>query len=82
MDDQLKQLQNEMRQIADNLLQLTPEQFTLLSFSLGYLLATPLTIDQQNTLGNFIILFGQVFLTLNAQKTYVSNKDDEERKKL
>lgn len=69
----IHQAQKELQNFADYLLQLSPEEITLLAFSLAYLTASPLTINQQNTIGNFVILFGQVFLTMNAQHVYLNN---------
>ncbi len=69
----INQAQTDIQNFADYLLQLSPEEMTLLAFSLAYILAHPLTVNQQNTIGNFVILFGQVFLTMNAQQVYINN---------
>lgn len=69
----MNQAQTDIQNFADYLLQLSPEEMTLLAFSLAYILAQPLTVNQQNTIGNFVILFGQVFLTMNAQQIYINN---------
>lgn len=46
---------------------LPPVQFTMLSVLLGIILIENLDLDQQNTLGNFIVNVGQVILTAAAQ---------------
>lgn len=69
----MNQAQTDIQNFADYLLQLSPEEMALLAFSLAYILAQPLTVNQQNTIGNFVILFGQVFLTMNAQQVYINN---------
>lgn len=46
---------------------LSPLEFTTLGVILGYLLSCNLTIDQQNSLGNWFELVGQIILTFNAQ---------------
>ena len=71
MDPRIKEAQNEFQRLANYLLNMEPEEITLLSFSLAYILSAPLTTDQQNAIGNTVILFGQVFLTMNSQRTYL-----------
>ncbi len=63
----------EIQDMAIYLASLPPEQFTLLAFTLGYVIAPNLTVNQQNSVGNFLILFGQVLLTFNAQSNYIVN---------
>ncbi len=46
---------------------LPPKQFSLLSSLLGILLVDNLDLDQQNSLGNFIVNIGQAILTAAAQ---------------
>ncbi len=50
-------------------------EFTLLATIIGYSISPTLTINQQNSLGNFFELVGQIILTFNAQNsTLKSNK--------
>ncbi|MCX7745782.1 MAG: hypothetical protein N2645_02675 [Clostridia bacterium] len=46
---------------------LPPKQFALLSSLIGILLVDNLDIDQQNSLGNFIVNIGQAILAAAAQ---------------
>lgn len=46
---------------------LTPFEFTTLGVVIGYILSCNLTIDEQNSLGNWFELVGQIILTFNAQ---------------
>lgn len=46
---------------------LPPIPFTLLSSIIGVLLIDDLTLDQQNSLGNFLVGVGQTILTAAAQ---------------
>lgn len=73
MDPRIREAQNDFQKLANCLLSLSSEELTLLTFSLAYSLSIPLTTDQQSTLGNTFILFGQVFLTMNAQRNYLSD---------
>ena len=51
----------------DLLLSLNEYELSILSFAIGVLLASTITINQQNSLGNFFELIGQTLLTINAQ---------------
>lgn len=46
---------------------LNPYEFTLIATVIGFTIAPALTVNQQNSLGNFFELLGQVILTINAQ---------------
>lgn len=46
---------------------LPPEQFSLLSSLIGILIINNLDLNQQNSLGNFIVGVGQAILTAAAQ---------------
>lgn len=46
---------------------LSPIQFSLLSTLIGILLINNLNLDEQNSLGNFIVNVGQAMLTAAAQ---------------
>ncbi len=73
MDPRIKDAQNDFQKLANCLLSLSAEELTLLTFSLAYTISIPLTTDQQSTIGNTFILFGQVLLSMNAQRTYLSD---------
>jgi len=73
MDPRIKDAQNDFQKLANCLLNLSAEELTLLTFSLAYSISIPLTTDQQSTIGNTLILFGQVLLTMNAQRNYLSD---------
>ena len=49
------------------LLSLNEYELTILGCAIGLLLAPTITVNQQNSLGNFFELIGQVLLTINAQ---------------
>lgn len=52
---------------SDWLFSLNAYQFTLIATIAGFLIAPTLTVNEQNSLGNFFELVGQVILTINAQ---------------
>ena len=49
------------------LLSLNEYELTILGCAIGLILAPTITVNQQNSLGNFFELIGQVLLTINAQ---------------
>ena len=51
----------------DLLLSINEYELSILAFAIGAMLAPTITINQQNSLGNFFELIGQVLLTINAQ---------------
>ena len=53
---------------VDLLLSLNAYELSILGFALGALLAPTITVNQQNSLGNFFELIGQTLLTINAQE--------------
>ena len=73
MDPRIKDAQNDFQKLANCLLSLSAEELTLLTFSIAYTVSIPLTTDQQSTIGNTFILFGQVLLSMNAQRNYLSD---------
>lgn len=46
---------------------LSPLEFTTLAVFSGYLISCNLTVDEQNSIGNWLELLGQIILTFNAQ---------------
>lgn len=57
----------EIASFADWLMTLTPFEFTTLGTIIGYIISYNLTINQQNSIGNWLELVGQIVLTFNAQ---------------
>lgn len=54
--------------IPFSILSLPPEQFTLVATLLGFLLTQNLSVDLQNSLGNFFQTVGQIIVTIAGQK--------------
>lgn len=59
----------DFRSFSDWLFSLNPYEFSLLGAVAGFIISPTLTVNQQNSLGNFLELIGQVILTINAQAT-------------
>ena len=64
-------------QLASCLFSLSPNQFSLLSSILGILLIENLDLNQQNSLGNFIINIGQAILTAAAQGQLLETENSQ-----
>lgn len=56
-----------------NFFSLPPRTMTTIAVLLGYLMIDDLTADEQNTLGNFLILIGQVLETNSAQQQLLND---------
>jgi len=69
MNNNYNQNMHEIRSFVDWIMTLTPFEFTTLGIVTGYILSERLTINQQNSLGNWLELVGQIILTYNAQGT-------------
>jgi len=57
---------------------LSPKQFSLLSSLLGILLIDNLDLNQQNSLGNFIVNIGQAILTAAAQGQILQSNNSKD----
>lgn len=62
------------------LFSLNAYQFTLISTIIGFIISSELSINEQNSLGNFFELLGQVILTINAQGVTLSSSNSETNK--
>ena len=70
MEDEFKCFVNQDYNSFSNwLFSLDAYTFTLIATVAGFIISPELTINQQNSLGNFFELLGQVILTINAQNT-------------
>jgi predicted RNase H-like nuclease (RuvC/YqgF family) len=58
----------------------TPNEIALLAFLLGFTLAEPLTIEEQNVLGNFFFETGQILFTIASQRTLLEAIQKEQQK--
>ena len=71
--------------IGSSFFSMPPKQFALLSSLLGILLVDNLNIEQQNSIGNFIVNIGQSILTAAAQGEAIktnNEKNDKIRKQI
>ncbi|MDD3392908.1 MAG: hypothetical protein PHE54_05150 [Bacilli bacterium] len=58
--------------LSEWLFSLNAYEFSLIATIIGFSISPTLTVNQQNSLGNFFELLGQVILTINAQNATLS----------
>lgn len=69
----------DFKSLSAWLFSLNPYEFSLIASILGFAISTTLTVDQQNSLGNFMELLGQVILTINAQSSTLQRKQNKHK---
>lgn len=62
-----KSNKNEFITFADWLMTLSPFEFSTIGVITAYIISCNLTINQQNSIGNWLEMVGQIILTFNAQ---------------
>lgn len=70
MDEkQIEDLVNteSLKNLSSIILKLSPFEFVTVGTLIGYILSVNLTVTEQNSLGNWFELVGQIMLTFNAQ---------------
>lgn len=67
-------MEKAIKDFAGLIYNLSAFEFTLTGTIIGYLLAIPLTTDEQNSLGNLFEIIGQTLLTFNAQNVLLHDK--------
>lgn len=62
---------NDMKQFPPNM---NPEIFTITGIIVGLILEDDYTSDELNSIGNWLILVGQIVLTTAAQQQLINNR--------
>jgi len=60
--------------LADWIYSLNAYEFTLVATLIGFIIAPSLSINQQNSLGNFFEQIGQTLLTITSQNQTIKHK--------
>lgn len=58
---------NNFNSFSEWIFSLSGLDFTIAATTIAILMSTKLSTDQQNSIGNFFFLIGQVLITMNAQ---------------
>ena len=66
----------DVKNYAEFLMNLSPNEITLISASIGVILSQNLTANQAQALGNAFELIGQALLTYGSQKQLLDDLDD------
>lgn len=64
----------DIRNYADFLNNLSPNELMILSSIIGILMSQGLTATQANSIGNFLEAVGQLILTYGAQTSLINNQ--------
>lgn len=70
-------MNQDFSHLADWIYSLNPYEFTSMATLIALLIAPTLSINQQNSLGNFFEQIGQTFLTIAAQNQTVKHKNNQ-----
>lgn len=70
-------INQDFETFSDWLFSLNAYEFTAIATLIGFIISPTLTLNQQNSLGNFFELLGQVILTINAQGTTLRQHRNE-----
>lgn len=65
-------MNQDFKSFSNALFSLNAYEFTLLGTIIGFAISPTLTTNQQNSLGNFFDLVGQVLMTVNAQNITIA----------
>lgn len=71
-------INQDYKTFSNWLFSLNAYEFTAIATLAGFIISPTLTINEQNSLGNFLELLGQVILTINAQNTTLSARNDND----
>ncbi len=69
-----KFMSQDFNSFSSWLFSLNSYEFTFIASLAGFAIAPSLTLNEQNSLGNFFELLGQVILTINAQGSTLKQK--------
>ncbi len=72
-----KFMNQDFKELANWIYTLDPYEFTAIATLIGIILAPILSINQQNSLGNFFEQIGQTLLTIGAQSQTVKHKNKQ-----
>lgn len=65
-------MNNDFKKFSNGLFSLSAIEFNLLATVIGFAITPTLTTNEQNSLGNFFTLIGQILMTANAQNITLS----------
>ncbi|MCI5745385.1 MAG: hypothetical protein MR270_03790 [Erysipelotrichaceae bacterium] len=76
MNDSMHQfINNDYKSLSDYLFSFTGNEFAIISSIIGFIISQDLSIDQVNSLGNFLESVGQFMLAKAAQDQVISNRN-------
>lgn len=68
--------ENNFKEFADWIFSLSGLDYTIAATAIAILISRNLNVNEQNSVGNFFFLIGQVLITMNAQDITQSERID------
>ena len=79
MNDSMNQfMNNDYKSLSDYLFSFTGNEFAIISSIVGFVISQNLSIDEVNSLGNFLEAVGQFMLSKAAQDQVIQNRQGQQ----
>ena len=77
-DSMNKFINNDYKSLSDFLFSFTGNEFAIFASLVGFIISQNLTIDQVNSLGNFLECVGQFMLSKASQDQVIDNRKNND----
>ena len=79
MNDSMNQfMNNDYKSLTDYLFSFTGNEFAIISSIVGFVISQNLSIDEVNSLGNFLEAVGQFMLSKASQDQVIQNRKEKQ----
>lgn len=79
MNDSMNQfMNNDYKSLSDYLFSFTGNEFAIISSIVGFVISQNLSIDEVNSLGNFLEAVGQFMLSKASQDQVIQNRKEKQ----
>ena len=79
MNDSMNQfMNNDNKSLSDYLFSFTGNEFAIISSIVGFVISQNLSIDEVNSLGNFLEAVGQFMLSKASQDQVIQNRKEKQ----
>lgn len=79
-DSMNKFINNDYKSLSDFLFSFTGNEFAIFASLVGFIISQNLTIDQVNSLGNFLECVGQFMLSKASQDQVIDNRKNNDNR--
>ncbi len=77
-DSMNKFMNNDYKSLSDYLFSFTGNEFAIISSIVGFVISQNLSIDEVNSLGNFLEAVGQFMLSKASQDQVIQNRKEKQ----